>query len=102
MWEDIMRMEGKIGLVTAAGSGMGRAGAIRFASEGASVGVVDIDPDAVAAVVAEIEAAGGKALGITADLTAGSSARPPTISTVWISSGTMSGTLDQPRSRIST
>ena len=64
-----MRMEGKIGLVTAAGSGMGRAGAIRFASEGASVGVVDIDPDAVAAVVAEIEAAGGKALGITADLT---------------------------------
>ena len=64
-----MRMEGKIGLVTAAGSGMGRAGAIRFAREGASVGVVDIDPDAVAAVVAEIEAAGGKALAITADLT---------------------------------
>ena len=64
-----MRMQGKIGLVTAAGSGMGRAGAIRFAAEGASVGVVDIDPDAVSAVVAEIEAAGGKALGITADLT---------------------------------
>jgi NAD(P)-dependent dehydrogenase (short-subunit alcohol dehydrogenase family) len=62
-------MQGKIGLVTAAGSGMGRAGAIRFAAEGASVGVVDIDPDAVSAVVAEIEAAGGKALGITADLT---------------------------------
>ena len=64
-----MRMEGKIGLVTAAGSGIGRAGAIRFAKEGASVGVVDIDADAVAAVVAEIEAGGGKALGITADLT---------------------------------
>jgi NAD(P)-dependent dehydrogenase (short-subunit alcohol dehydrogenase family) len=64
-----MRMQGKIGLVTAAGSGMGRAGAIRFTAEGASIGVVDIDPDAVAAVVAEIEAAGGKALGITADLT---------------------------------
>jgi NAD(P)-dependent dehydrogenase (short-subunit alcohol dehydrogenase family) len=64
-----MRMDGKIGLVTAAGSGMGRAGAIRFAKEGASVGVVDIDSNAVAAVVAEIEAAGGKALGITADLT---------------------------------
>jgi NAD(P)-dependent dehydrogenase (short-subunit alcohol dehydrogenase family) len=64
-----MRMEGKVGLVTAAGSGMGRAGAIRFAKEGACVGVVDIDSDAVAAVVAEIKAAGGKALGITADLT---------------------------------
>ena len=37
-----MRMGGKIGLVTAAGSGIGRAGAIRFAKEGASVGVVDI------------------------------------------------------------
>ena len=48
---------------------MRRAGATRFAAEGASVGVVDIDPDAVSAVVAEIEAAGGKALGITADLT---------------------------------
>jgi NAD(P)-dependent dehydrogenase (short-subunit alcohol dehydrogenase family) len=64
-----MRMQGKIGLVTAAGSGMGRAGAIRFAAEGAAVAVVDIDSDAVAAVVSEIETAGGKALGITADLT---------------------------------
>ena len=63
-----MRMEGKIGLVTAAGSGIGRAGAIRFAKEGASVGVVDIDADAVGAVVAEIKAGGGKALAITADL----------------------------------
>ena len=50
-----MRMEGKIGLVTAARSGMGRAGAIRFAQEGASVGVVDVDEDAVASVVNDIE-----------------------------------------------
>jgi NAD(P)-dependent dehydrogenase (short-subunit alcohol dehydrogenase family) len=64
-----MRMQGKVGLVTMAGSGMGRAGALRFAKEGASVGVVDIDADAVARVVAEIEAAGGKAKGIVADLT---------------------------------
>jgi NAD(P)-dependent dehydrogenase (short-subunit alcohol dehydrogenase family) len=62
-------MQGKIGLVTMAGSGMGRAGALRFAKEGASVGVVDIDADAIAKVVAEIEAAGGKAKGIVADLT---------------------------------
>ena len=64
-----MRMEGKIGLVTAAGSGMGRAGAIRFAKEGALVGVVDVDEDAVASVVGEIEKNGGKAKGIVADLT---------------------------------
>ena len=64
-----MRMQGKIGLVSAAASGMGRAGAIRFAREGASVAVVDIDAAGVAAVVREIEAAGGKAHGIVADLT---------------------------------
>ena len=64
-----MRLEGKVGLVTAAGSGMGRAGAVRFAREGAAVGIVDLDPAAVAAVVSEIEAAGGRALGIVADLT---------------------------------
>ena len=64
-----MRLEGKNGLVTAAGSGMGRAGAIRFAKEGASVGVVDIDADAVKTVVDEIERAGGEAVGIVADLT---------------------------------
>jgi len=64
-----MRMHGKIGLVTAAGSGMGRTGALRFAKEGASVGVADVDEKAVAAVVEEITAAGGKAHGIVADLT---------------------------------
>ena len=37
-----MRMENKIGIVTAAASGMGRAGALRFAQEGAAVGVVDV------------------------------------------------------------
>jgi len=64
-----MRLNGKIGIVTAAGSGMGRAGAQRFAREGAQVAVVDIDASAVKNVVAEITAAGGTALGITADLT---------------------------------
>lgn len=64
-----MRLEGKIGVVTAAGSGMGRAGAERFAGEGAAVSVVDIDADRVAAVVSEITAAGGTAHGIVADLT---------------------------------
>ncbi len=64
-----MRMQGKIGLVTAAASGMGREGALRFAKEGAVVGVADIDEAGVAAVVNEIKAAGGKAHGIVADLT---------------------------------
>jgi NAD(P)-dependent dehydrogenase (short-subunit alcohol dehydrogenase family) len=64
-----MRMKDKIGIITAAGSGMGRAGALRFAQEGAAVGVVDIDGDAAQKVVAEIKANGGRALAIVADLT---------------------------------
>jgi len=64
-----MRMAGKIGIVTAAASGMGRAGALRFAREGAQVAVVDVDADGVKRVVGEITAAGGAAHGVVADLT---------------------------------
>src|SRR5882757_11041000 len=63
-----MRLHGKIGIVTAAASGMGRAGALRFAREGAAVGVADIDQAGVEAVVAEITAAGGRALALVGDL----------------------------------
>jgi NAD(P)-dependent dehydrogenase (short-subunit alcohol dehydrogenase family) len=63
-----MRMAGKVGLVTAAASGMGRAGAICFAREGAAVGVVDIDAAGTEAVVREIIDAGGKAIAIVGDL----------------------------------
>ena len=64
-----MRLKGKIGIVTAAASGMGRAGAVRFAREGAQVVVVDVNADGVKRVVDEITAAGGTAHGIPADLT---------------------------------
>src|SRR5438445_3704964 len=64
-----MRLAGKIGIVTAAASGMGRAGALRFAREGAQVAVVDVNAAGVQRVVSEITAAGGTALGIAADLT---------------------------------
>ena len=64
-----MRLAGKIGIVTAAASGMGRAGALRFAQEGAQVAVVDVDALGVQRVVGEITAAGGRAHGIVADLT---------------------------------
>src|SRR5687767_8768903 len=64
-----MRLAGKIGIVTAAASGMGRAGALRFAREGAQVAVVDVDAVGVQRVANEITAAGGTAHGIVADLT---------------------------------
>jgi NAD(P)-dependent dehydrogenase (short-subunit alcohol dehydrogenase family) len=55
------RFTGKVAIVTGAGSGIGRATALRLASEGARVTIADIDGDAAAAVVEEIEAAGGVA-----------------------------------------
>src|SRR5262249_56394120 len=67
--EETRGLSGKIGIVTAAASGMGRAGAVRFAREGAQVAVVDVDAAGVAGVVGEIAGAGGTAHGIVADLT---------------------------------
>ena len=64
-----MRLEGKIGIVTAAASGMGRAGALRFAKEGAAVAMVDIDGAGAASVAAQIGGAGGRAIALAGDLT---------------------------------
>ncbi|MDR5654856.1 SDR family NAD(P)-dependent oxidoreductase [Ruixingdingia sedimenti] len=61
-------MKGKLAIVTAAASGMGRAGCVLFAEQGATVAVVDIDAARTQAVVDEITAAGGKAKGFVADL----------------------------------
>jgi NAD(P)-dependent dehydrogenase (short-subunit alcohol dehydrogenase family) len=59
------RLEGKVTIVTGAGSGIGRASAIRFAEEGARVTCVDIDREAVAAVAHEI---GDQAFAVGADV----------------------------------
>ncbi|HEY3848327.1 MAG TPA: SDR family oxidoreductase, partial [Acetobacteraceae bacterium] len=70
-----MRLQNKIGIVTASGSGMGRAGALRFAQEGAAVGVVDLNGDAANAVVRQIADGGGKAVALVGDLTSDDFAR---------------------------
>jgi 3-oxoacyl-[acyl-carrier protein] reductase len=61
-------IEGKVALVTGSASGMGRATAHLFADEGARVAVADLGADRVAAVVAEIDEAGGEAAGFEADV----------------------------------
>ena len=55
------RFEGKVALITGAGSGIGRAAALRLASEGARVFCVDLSAPDVEETKAQIEAAGGRA-----------------------------------------
>src|SRR5262245_4961684 len=63
-----MKLEHKVALVTGGGSGMGRAAAKLLAAEGARIGVLDFKEEGMHEVVAEIEAAGGAALRLLADV----------------------------------
>lgn len=62
-----MSLEGRVAIVTGAGSGIGRACAIQLARDGAGVAVWDLDADGAAATVREIEDAGGRALACIGD-----------------------------------
>jgi NAD(P)-dependent dehydrogenase (short-subunit alcohol dehydrogenase family) len=62
------RLGQKVAVVTGGGSGIGRAAAIRFASEGARVLVADIDADHAGAAAGEISAAGGRAAAMAVDV----------------------------------
>lgn len=64
----MQRLANKVGIITASGSGMGRAGAFLFASEGARVLVVDANKDAADKTVEMIRAAGGQAQVSVGDL----------------------------------
>ncbi|MBX3028234.1 SDR family oxidoreductase [bacterium] len=66
-----MQLEHKVALVTGAGSGLGRAIAVAFARQGALVAVNDIREEAARETVAAVEAAGGRAMAVPADVADG-------------------------------
>ena len=68
-------LAGKVALITGAGSGIGRATARLFASEGASVAVVDIADENARETVSLIEQAGGSGLFVHADVAVAADAK---------------------------
>jgi len=63
------RLQGKVCVITGAGSGIGRATARLFAAEGARVVVADIDDKGARSTVAEIRKSGGDAVAEHVDVT---------------------------------
>jgi len=64
----MMRLQGKKALITGAGKGIGKVAAIRFAEEGATVCVVDINGEAGCQTVEVIKSSGGHAVSVTGDV----------------------------------
>lgn len=63
-----MRLANKLAVITAAASGMGRAGVEIFLREGARVAAIDVNADALAKLAADMKAAGYSIATIQADL----------------------------------
>ena len=63
-----MRLQNKVALITGAGSGIGRESSLVWASEGASIVAVDIDQKSAQHTADEVEATGGRAVAVQADV----------------------------------
>jgi NAD(P)-dependent dehydrogenase (short-subunit alcohol dehydrogenase family) len=64
-----MKLEGRVAIITGAGSGIGRAAGHLFAKEGASVVVADLDRKSGEDTASEIQADGGKSIFVEVDVT---------------------------------
>lgn len=69
------RLQDKHAVITGASSGIGRATALAFVEEGASVTVADIDEQGADGVVKEVEEAGGRATAVKMDVASWESVR---------------------------
>ena len=70
------RFTNKVAFITGAASGIGRATAIAFAAEGASVAITDRSADALQAVEKTIRNAGGEVLALSCDVSAPDQVQP--------------------------
>ena len=64
-----MRLQDKVALITGGSAGLGSALARRFAEEGAAVSICGRREEPIKATCAEVEALGGRCLGVVADVT---------------------------------
>jgi 3-hydroxybutyrate dehydrogenase len=64
-----MQLDGKVAIVTGAASGIGKRIAEVYAAHGAAVAIADINLDAANATAQALVAKGGKAMGVTMDVT---------------------------------